>query len=1238
MKLISARYRKLKPSIESLANEVVIAQAWKKTHGYMRTHNWYADTLGLDVSALGLERNAKLWAETLRKGQINLERLELVPAPKSQPWELDSTNGWRPRNQHGLEKENGDVPLRPLAHLTIRDQTWATALMLCLADAVETAQGDCGTDGYDLSVRRKVFSYGNRLQCEWSDQGAWFRWGNGETYRKFFTDYQNFLRRPVEVGRAVASSISDLDHVFVINLDLKKFYDCIDRSVLLHRLKDLALQHGYQNACPDFWQVASKIINWEWDEEAQEDSKRLDICLGKGLPQGLVASGFFANAYMVEFDRTIGAFIGLPLPGMSGVVLHDYCRYVDDLRLVVSVENFEISSLINGLNNWISKYLKSKAGPSIELNEIKTKVTALSDLDNRGSLSGRIKLLQDELSGPADRDILENASAVLEGLLSTQYDDISEPSDACSDADKSIFRLVKFDSDIRPDTLKRFAANRLESITRNRRKLTPVNDQDRKAENLADNESELLSKKLVRAWMQDPSLGLVLRKAIEIFPSPLIIEPVLEAIYARSGVGGGGGGSNPRAAAMMNYLLADIFRCCVDFNGFFQIIDFPKSSSPEETLDVAASFAQKVLSAPKVPKFLERQALLLLATLQKPVVIRDQEITKTIQHSLNAILAGRQLIYQHQRSALFEVASQITGKPNSFSAAFLQTLEGQDENTKYRALEEIAKRGGVFWLSVWKRLVNSRKNKDLVDRLRWAAPVLASDLTSQTQKLSRIIASDSNGFEHEIALIKLARALIKLAEERFDLLPLSPSDITVNKKNTRVTWDNLWHPDINYLVCKARVESGTKDPRFAVPPWLDQTNHEHKIVYWLGTILRASVLGGSDFTANRWRAGKVVSYKGLRTGWYKRRMGMMHSAEALVGSYATVSNWLTELLMKCLQWPGFESTYLQCDDISKIEDLDSLQKVLKARQELLEANHCVASGMPTLITSIKRLSLAARTNFRIVTVQQLLPRTKDFTISDPKLNHPTARAENRGHLARICQLTYKTLTAKLEADKDCSRASADLIVFPEVALHPDDQDLVKRLADKTKSIVFAGLVFTDHDGKLVNLARWFIPDYRDSGRQWIIRDQGKLYMTKGEESLFVSGYRPCQHIIEFTGSDDGPIRIGGAICYDATDLNLAADLKKKTDLFVVCAHNKDVSTFDTMASALNYHMFQHVVVVNKGEFGGSTVQAPYRENHDRLISHAHGADQISIHVADIDPAAFRRKHKSLKAVKTKPAG
>lgn len=95
----------------------------------------------------------------------------------------------------------------------------------------------------------------------------------------------------------------------------------------------------------------------------------------------------------------------------------------------------------------------------------------------------------------------------------------------------------------------------------------------------------------------------------------------------------------------------------------------------------------------------------------------------------------------------------------------------------------------------------------------------------------------------------------------------------------------------------------------------------------------------------------------------------------------------------------------------------------------------------------------------------------------------------------------------------------------------------------------------------------------------MIRDQGKESMTLPEKKLGITGYSPCQHILNVHGHPDGPFRITGAICYDATDIRLAADLRDKTELFVIAAYNKDVNTFDNMASALQYHMYQHLVIV-----------------------------------------------------------
>ncbi|TMP80642.1 hypothetical protein CWB73_11120 [Pseudoalteromonas phenolica] len=324
-------------------------------------------------------------------------------------------------------------------------------------------------------------------------------------------------------------------------------------------------------------------------------------------------------------------------------------------------------------------------------------------------------------------------------------------------------------------------------------------------------------------------------------------------------------------------------------------------------------------------------------------------------------------------------------------------------------------------------------------------------------------------------------------------------------------------------------------------------------------------------------------------------------------------------------------------ELLSIESIDDFYSCLRERLTLLNSYICSSSGVPSIPTIINKPELEHNL-FRVVTVQQLLPKDEHFHVSDVTLSNPKIRWKHRAHVAEICKLTEQTLSAKLRASGSEYNSTADIIVFSEVAIHPEDEDLIRSLALKTKSIVYAGFVFTEEDGRIINKARWVIPDKAEFGMQWRIRDQGKQHMTPDEKKLGVEGYRPCQHILEINGSPEGPFKLTGAICYDATDICLAADLRDKTDMFVIAAYNKDVNTFDNMASALQWHMYQHIVISNTGEYGGSTIQAPYKEKHHKLISHAHGSSQIAISTADIDLAAFRRKVKEYKKTKAEPAG
>ncbi len=181
---------------------------------------------------------------------------------------------------------------------------------------------------------------------------------------------------------------------------------------------------------------------------------------------------------MIEFDRAIGGQIGEKLFSDCDLVIHDYCRYVDDLRIVISSKNAKEDEIHKRLNDWVEKYLNEFGGQELSLNITETKVSALSNLDNSSSMANRLEMLQGELSGPADRNVLDGVGGMLEGLLSIENDDISELSENAS-RDGALIQTISFDHDIRPDTLKRFAANRLESIMRRKQRYTPFsNDPD----------------------------------------------------------------------------------------------------------------------------------------------------------------------------------------------------------------------------------------------------------------------------------------------------------------------------------------------------------------------------------------------------------------------------------------------------------------------------------------------------------------------------------------------------------------------------------------------------------------------------------------------------------------------------------------------------------------------------------------------------------------------------------------
>src|SRR5690554_6151632 len=193
-----------------------------------------------------------------------------------------------------------------------------------------------------------------------------FAGGNATTYSQFFVDYERFLERPAEVCREALPNLHD-ERLFVVKLDLNKFYDCVSQSAVVSRLRALYQRYASEFSVPysaveaePFWQAVEKIVSWQWNPSDSAGRSELKL----GLPQGLVASGFFANAYMHDFDQMVvaGLHQGLGIPiQINGAPVHarllDYCRYVDDMRLVVAIpnesaQNLALETLAGDMSSW----------------------------------------------------------------------------------------------------------------------------------------------------------------------------------------------------------------------------------------------------------------------------------------------------------------------------------------------------------------------------------------------------------------------------------------------------------------------------------------------------------------------------------------------------------------------------------------------------------------------------------------------------------------------------------------------------------------------------------------------------------------------------------------------------------------------------------------------------------------------------------------------------------------------
>ncbi|MCB8747287.1 RNA-directed DNA polymerase [Rhodoferax sp. U2-2l] len=1324
MSIVKPEYKTLGPSLMLLSDVTVLAQAWKKSHQYIRRHNWYADVLELDASAINLEKRLSQWAELVTDTEFKPAQLRLVPAPKNQTWvfnewekfnlntfldmNLDDIgsepnfNDWHPT----LTDDIAVQPLRPLAHVNVRDQVLNTAVMLCLANAIETAQGDPGLDA--MAAREAgMVSYGNRLHCHWRDgtvshaKIAVFAWGNSRTYSDYFQHYQAFLARPAHVCRELSGQLAHDKELFVVKLDIKAFFDGVNRDALIFEMKRLeTLYRGKTGDVLDsdddqdylqFWDAVARLSAWEWspDDDVHKTLFNGDSgLLPLGLPQGLVASGFFANAYLQGFDQLMAQAVSRGTAIGSDACILDYCRYVDDMRVVVSAPTNARASglqavLKSAVEGFVEKLLKkhfddvqsrfesqSVVIQPLKLNTKKSEIQSYRSMGQQGGLSATMRSLNAGLSGTFDLDSLVMATGGLDGLLwlSAQLDDTNP-------VKPSRLRLAAVASpvnDVRDDTVKRFVATRLVKVLRERLAMADNNASTDDGlsprgavttDKTMSHEFERMARKLIKVWSENPSLVLLLRCGLDLFPHPKLLETVTQALELKL--------QPPKKdkdkaevqqqVHAARYVIADLLRAGAVETGHRGNEAYPSGVDITGYRQCLAALAKRVLVEKASPWYVKQQAYLFLSSIadvSMKIIIKGASVELLPYLNLQKALRYRAIEASELLDALplALVVQQIKPNPTQFASWFTAQLELDAFDEAEEAIEVLALSSPDLLMaclahrSTKQRQWFSHVPSGMREFFKETGMARSKKRLPEKSTLLRAISNHQNPFENENSILALARAL---------LLHITNDDIEGGGKKVRwlgaglsaehinlasKDWDTISALGEETLIAEILDPGENVWSLYQPPPWVRENR---AWLYGLGRILRSAVTGEMDFTARRFLLSEDIQrYSGLRSTWFQRRFGLVNNGRGLYTEPSPVTPWLSSFLTALLQWPG---TFVRGSVASEIGQVGTPHELLKIVQTRIASQRALYGGRsktPFYVLPTSD-SLPQHRAMRVAVVQTLRPALRDFDAKDPLHWTPADLAAHRRHLAEMCKLTHAKISAWASSREKSNSADSgeplvDLILFPELTIHEEHIDFLRRLSDSVGANIFAGLTFVHSHkaGGITNQGLWLIrTQFEGDGRQIEYVRQGKKFPMKLERQMGVKQYRPHVTLVEFPVGQGAPTRVAAAICYDATDLDLVADLRDRSDMFIVAAMNQDVQTFDNMVSALHFHMYQPVILANSGEFGGSTAQAPFPK-HEKTIAQVHGGNQVAVSVFEIEPWHFKETNQPSprREVKTPPAG
>ena len=743
-----------------------------------------------------------------------------------------------------------------------------------------------------------------------------------------------------------------------------------------------------------------------------------------------------------------------------------------------------------------------------------------------------------------------------------------------------------------------------------------------------DEDTRAFALGLIQRWIDDPSNVRLLRIGLDLWPDVKLLREVLSLL--RPFTERGGRRKAPRRVAW--YCLAEVLRAGATETGLVADTEsLPSGIDLESYREELRKEATRLvtLPGPTIPWYLRQQALFFLAACDPagaPVVRTGTGPETRHYRELIRFLRG-----EGDRLPSSDFATLAVVSRRAFvdrERAVELTRPGLNASRK----RQLAQRDPCFLLELIHTETQDLLFDDLPARVREDLCRTAGSSGGGSVTLAQAVlrAHPTGSLRNELSLLRFATAFLEQWREQEP----PPEVITPVQVQLRLT-EEFGIAEVKDL----RILGSRADPSGSLykPPSWCEAGERWRVQ--LGFLLRFILSGQPDFTRPVRRASwkeTESAYRPAESHWYQRLHGLYSGQPAFGDDWVPITDWVEGFLLALLRWPGCRVP----DGFGWVEQgIEEARTQICERIADLEQRRGNATRALILPLLAKRPTATnAKRPLRACVVQTAIPAVDDFHHTDLALNGPAIRRKHRNHLSAALAAVERMLALR-ETHKR-SEGRLDWLILPELAVHPKDvRTHLVPFARAHRAMILTGLTYEEilAGQPLVNSALWVIPEWSDAyGLQIKTRRQGKAHLAPNEQAFngggahVLQGFRPCQWLIGYPWSSaDGtrPVWLTAAVCYDATDLGLAADLRDVSDVLAIPAFNKDVKTFDQMALALHYHMFQLVVVANNGQYGGSNAYWPRSDAHVGQVFHTHGHPQASIAFLEIDDiGAFLERH------------